>query len=130
MQLQFFKDIHMMKLFGILYFLVLTIYFAKVSGITELIVYESQSASIEENTTVRYSLEEASSFMRERCSSINQTLMSAKTGYINNIKVFYFLSVSDETGQSCISAVSELQLKVISVDCGATQIKINQWKNL
>lgn len=72
---------------------------------------------------------EARSFMRDRLSGVNQTLMDSKTTSFDGKTIYCFLSVT-ENGTVCISSVSEFALEVLASDCGDVHIKTEQWNNL
>lgn len=72
---------------------------------------------------------EARSFMRERLSNVNQTLMDSKTTSFDGKTIYMFLSVT-ENGTVCVSGVSEFALEVIASDCGDVYIKTEEWNNL
>ena len=69
---------------------------------------------------------EATDFMRDRCKTINQTLLKKKTVNFDGTKLFLFLSVA-ENGYVCISTVSENALEILAVDCGPSERKIQEW---
>jgi len=75
------------------------------------------------------SLEEASIFMRERCKNVNQELQRTKSVNFEGTVLHLFLSVASD-GSVCISAISELKLEVLSVNCGNLYNKIEEWNNL
>lgn len=72
---------------------------------------------------------EADTFMRERMSDINQTLMKSKVVVFEGVELYYYLSVT-ENGMTCISAVSENKLEIIASNCGETFTKLDQWNAL
>ena len=75
------------------------------------------------------SLEEATTFMRERCRNINQKLQRTKSVNYEGTILHLFLSVASD-GSVCISAISELKLEVLSANCGNLYNKIEEWNNL
>ena len=79
-----------------------------------------------ERAPIRFSSSQAEQFMQNLCLDLNQTLMRKKTIYVDDRKVYMFMSVA-ENGMTCVSTVSEIKLEVMSSDCGDTQTKINQW---
>ncbi len=79
-----------------------------------------------ERVPIRFSSSQAEQFMQNLCLDLNQTLMRKKTIYVDDRKVYMFMSVA-ENGMTCVSTVSEIKLEVMSSDCGDTQTKINQW---
>jgi hypothetical protein len=64
--------------------------------------------------------------MQKRYNEINQTLMRKKSLNFDGSILYMFLSVA-ENGYVCISSVSEYALEVLAVDCGPSEIKIEQW---
>lgn len=79
-----------------------------------------------ERAPIRFSSSQAEQFMQNLCLDLNQTLMRKKTIYVDDRKVYMFMSVA-ENGMTCVSTVSEIKLEVMSSDCGDTPTKINQW---
>lgn len=77
----------------------------------------------------KVTFDEANTFMRNRCISINQTLMRSKTVNFNGTLLYMFLSVA-ENGDACISSVSENKLEVFAVDCGIVEMKVSEWNAL
>ena len=87
---------------------------------------ESTDYTPSERAPIRFSSSQAEQFMQNLCLDLNQTLMRKKTIYVDDRKVYMFMSVA-ENGMTCVSTVSEIKLEVMSSDCGDTQTKINQW---
>lgn len=81
------------------------------------------------NSSKTITFGEAKQFMKTRLNNVNQTLMASKTVVFEGKKVYMFMSVTED-GSTCISAVSEFKLEVMSVDCGITEVKVQQWNNL
>lgn len=77
----------------------------------------------------KVTFEEATQFMKNRLSDVDQTLMASKMVLFDGKKIYMFMSVAKD-GSTCISAVSEFQLSVLNTDCGNTDVKIQEWNNL
>jgi hypothetical protein len=72
---------------------------------------------------------EAEEFMRSRCVASNQIIEATKTVNFNGVKLFMFLTIS-ENGSVCISSISENALEILAVDCGSAEMKIQQWNEI
>jgi hypothetical protein len=86
-----------------------------------------KSQEIKPNKKITQS--EAEAFMKERCRSINQTLMNTKTVNFDGHKLYMFLSVA-KNGYVCISSISEYELELLATDCGISEVKVSQWNEL
>lgn len=73
-------------------------------------------------------LDDARDYMENRCYESGQTLMRTKTVDFDGTTLYVFMSVA-ENGMVCISTISEHKLEILAIDCGETQMKINQWNN-
>jgi hypothetical protein len=75
-------------------------------------------------------LSQAEAFIGSRCESVGQILVNSKCLNFDQKTLYVFLSVSSETGEACISTISEFALEVVAVDCGDYETKINDWNSL
>jgi hypothetical protein len=75
-------------------------------------------------------LSQAEASMRTRCESVGQILVNSKSVSFDQKTLYTFLSVSSESGEACISTISEFALEVISVDCGDYEEIISDWNTL
>jgi hypothetical protein len=90
----------------------------------------SLESDTDSSSDVEVSFDEAESFMKDRLSNINQTLMLSGTAkWDKDTMLYMFLSVT-ESGMSCISSVSQYDLSVLASDCGETFSKMQDWNAL
>ena len=90
----------------------------------------SLESDTDSSSDVEVSFDEAKSFMEDRLSNINQTLMRSGTAkWDENTLLYMFLSVT-ESGLSCISSVSSNKLSVLASDCGNTFLKMEDWNSI
>lgn len=72
-------------------------------------------------------LNEAISFMQNRCNQINQQLVKYQVTKTDNGLIFLFMSVAPN-GDACISRISENNpIEIISSDCGSAEEKSADW---
>ena len=76
------------------------------------------------------SMSAAENFMIRTTNNTNQTLMRKKETKFDNTIIYAFLSVSNETGLTCLSIISENKLEIISTNCGDTNKKVREFNNL
>lgn len=76
------------------------------------------------------SFSQAELFMERRCSDIGQILVNSKGANIDGHRVYAFISVSIESGQTCMSIISEYELSIMAADCGDYEVIINNWNSL
>jgi len=92
------------------------------------------------STTVRFRLDNSNlqnsnaqsaavQFMENRCRSLGLTLLDNKSIKYDGVTLYLFLSTAPY-GQLCISSISELNLEIISADCGSYSVKLTEWKDL
>ena len=91
-------------------------------GLSDMTVQPSDPEP--QNTKVTF--EQARSFMTERCNTIGQTLVDAKSSDAYQIKTFVFLSRGDD-GMMCISLISENELELLATNCGTMEEKMSEW---
>lgn len=95
---------------------------------------QTEQSTTEQSTTEstiadKVTFAEAEEFMQQRCNAVNQTLMKKKTVTFNGTKLYMFMSVA-QSGEACISSISENKLEVLAADCGEAMVKIQQWNNV
>lgn len=76
------------------------------------------------------SMAAAENFMIITTNNTNQTLTRKKETKFDDTIIYAFLSVSNETGLTCLSIISENKLEIISTDCGDTNTKVREFNNL
>jgi hypothetical protein len=78
-----------------------------------------------------FTLAQAESAMKTRCINVGHTFVNSKEVRLNNTVYYYFLTLHEETGTSCISRMSENSLEVLSADCGKDWVfRLEQWDRI